>query len=99
MAQPRLPSIPNESQQDRLVRNVSEWTTYLSTKLKVRKFVKELNKHFTQAVCTQQSCAGSDTRCVCLQPIVHYGFIPCIVILGMTQTEPKPTWPQLLGPM
>ena len=35
----------------------------------------------------------------CMQPIVHYGFIPCIVVLGMTMTEPKPTLVQLVGPM
>jgi len=31
--------------------------------------------------------------------VVHYGFIPCIVILGMTMTEPRPTLVQLVGPM
>ncbi|DBA65608.1 TPA: hypothetical protein ACH3X2_002671 [Trebouxia sp. C0005] len=34
-----------------------------------------------------------------LKPVVHYGFIPCIVILGMTMTEPRPTLVQLVGPM
>lgn len=41
----------------------------------------------------------SDAWSVWLQPLVHYGFIPCIVILGMTCTEPRPTLLQLLGPM
>lgn len=33
------------------------------------------------------------------QPVVHYTFIPLIIILGMTMTEPRPTIAQLLGPM
>jgi hypothetical protein len=33
------------------------------------------------------------------QPIVHYTFIPLIIVLGMTLTEPRPTLAQLLGPM
>lgn len=32
------------------------------------------------------------------KPIFHYGFIPFIIVVGMN-TEPKPTWSQLLGPM
>lgn len=33
------------------------------------------------------------------QPIVHYGFIPTIVVLGMLYTEPRPSLAQLLSPM
>lgn len=33
------------------------------------------------------------------QPVVHYTFIPLIIVLGMTCTEPRPTLAQLLGPM
>lgn len=32
------------------------------------------------------------------KPTFHYGFIPFIIVVGMN-TEPKPTWSQLLGPM
>lgn len=32
------------------------------------------------------------------KPAFHYGFIPFIIVVGMN-TEPKPTWSQLLGPM
>lgn len=39
MAQGRLPDIPGQSQKDRLLKNASEWTTYLSTKLKVSRTV------------------------------------------------------------
>ena len=35
----------------------------------------------------------------CTQPVVHYTFIPLIIILGCTCTEPRPTLAQLLGPM
>lgn len=34
-----------------------------------------------------------------LQPVVHYTFIPLIIVLGMRFTEPRPTIAQLLGPM
>ena len=30
---------------------------------------------------------------------VHWGFIPTIIVLGMTCTEPQPSLAQLLGPM
>ena len=33
------------------------------------------------------------------QPIVHYGFIPTILVLGMLYTEPRPSLAQLLSPM
>lgn len=33
------------------------------------------------------------------QPIVHIGFIPTIVVLGMLYTDPKPSIAQLLSPM
>ena len=33
------------------------------------------------------------------QPVVHWGFIPAIIILGIATTEPKPTLAQLLSPM
>jgi len=33
------------------------------------------------------------------QPVVHYGFIPTIILLGMTQTEPAPHFVQLLSPV
>ena len=33
------------------------------------------------------------------QPIVHYGFIPTILVLGMLYTEPRPSLVQLLSPM
>ncbi len=33
------------------------------------------------------------------KPIVHWGFIPAIIILGATTTEPRPTLAQLLSPM
>jgi len=28
----------------------------------------------------------------------HYGYIPAIIVLGMTTTEPKPSILQILGP-
>lgn len=31
--------------------------------------------------------------------IFHYGYIPTIIVLGMTTTEPKPSLLQILGPM
>jgi import receptor subunit TOM7 len=31
--------------------------------------------------------------------VLHWGFIPAIIVVGMTCTEPKPTLGQLLGPM
>ena len=30
---------------------------------------------------------------------VHWGFIPAIIVVGMTCTEPKPSLAQLIGPM
>lgn len=30
---------------------------------------------------------------------LHWGFIPGIIIIGMTCTDPKPSLAQLLGPM
>jgi hypothetical protein len=30
---------------------------------------------------------------------VHWGFIPTIIVLGMTCTEPRPSLAQVLGPM
>ena len=42
---------------------------------------------------------GADSPGVDVQPIVHVGFIPLIIALGMTCTEPRPTLAQLLGPM
>ena len=30
---------------------------------------------------------------------LHYGFIPAIIVVGMTCTEPRPSLAQLLGPM
>ncbi|EIE25507.1 hypothetical protein COCSUDRAFT_52894 [Coccomyxa subellipsoidea C-169] len=33
------------------------------------------------------------------KPFVHYTFIPLIIVLGMTMTEPRPSIAQLLGPM
>ena len=36
---------------------------------------------------------------VSVQPIVHWGFIPAIIVLGATVTEPKPSLTQLLSPM
>lgn len=34
-----------------------------------------------------------------LKTALHWGYIPAIILLGMTQTEPRPSWGQLLGPM
>lgn len=34
-----------------------------------------------------------------LQTAVHYGYIPTIILLGMTLTEPRPSLAQLLSPM
>jgi len=34
-----------------------------------------------------------------MQPVVHYGFIPALIFLGMTQTEPRPSLAQLLSPV
>eukprot|EP00873_Tetraselmis_striata_P045632 jgi/Tetstr1/465896/TSEL_010512.t1 len=31
--------------------------------------------------------------------IFHYGYIPTIIVLGMTTTEPKPSLLQILGPI
>lgn len=33
------------------------------------------------------------------KPVVHWGFVPFIIVLGMTTTEPRPTFAQLLGPV
>lgn len=30
---------------------------------------------------------------------LHYGFIPAVILVGMTCTEPRPSLAQLLGPM
>lgn len=30
---------------------------------------------------------------------LHWGFIPAIIVVGMTCTDPKPSLAQLLGPM
>jgi len=30
---------------------------------------------------------------------LHWGFIPAIIVVGMTCTDPKPTLAQLVGPM
>ncbi len=30
---------------------------------------------------------------------LHWGFIPAIIVAGMTCTDPKPSLAQLLGPM
>ena len=30
---------------------------------------------------------------------LHWGFIPAIIVVGMTCTDPKPSLGQLLGPM
>lgn len=30
---------------------------------------------------------------------IHWGFIPAIIVVGMTCTEPKPSLAQVLGPM
>lgn len=30
---------------------------------------------------------------------LHWGFIPAVIIVGMTCTEPRPSLAQLLGPM
>jgi hypothetical protein len=32
----------------------------------------------------------------CVQPIVHWGFIPAIIVAGMLFTKPRPTVGQLL---
>lgn len=31
-----------------------------------------------------------------LQPIVHFGFIPAVILLGMLTTKPRPSLGQLL---
>ena len=31
----------------------------------------------------------------CMQPVVHYGFIPAVIIVGMLFTKPRPTIGQL----
>lgn len=33
-----------------------------------------------------------------LKPVVHYGFIPFILVLGMATTKPRPTLLQLFSP-
>lgn len=33
------------------------------------------------------------------QTALHVGYIPLIIYLGMTTTEPRPSLAQLLGPM
>lgn len=42
---------------------------------------------------------STDTRPPCLQPVVHFGFIPVIIVLGMSITEPRPSVSQLLSPI
>ena len=32
-----------------------------------------------------------------LKNAIHWGFIPAVIVAGMTLTEPKPTLGQLLG--
>ena len=44
-------------------------------------------------------CQELDIDYVLAQPVVHYTFIPLVIVLGMTCTEPRPTLAQLLGPM
>lgn len=34
-----------------------------------------------------------------LQTLLHWGYIPAIITIGMLTTEPRPSWVQLLGPM
>lgn len=46
---------------------------------------------FTLPICSHASAL--------LQTALHWGYIPAIILLGMTQTEPRPSWGQLLGPM
>lgn len=43
--------------------------------------------------------AALSVSCSCMQPVVHFGFIPAIILLGMTITEPKPGVAQLLSPI
>lgn len=47
----------------------------------------------------QLSSGNSFVDYACLQPVVHYGFIPVIIVLGMTVTEPRPAISQLLSPV
>jgi hypothetical protein len=42
---------------------------------------------------------SSKKKKLAVQPIVHYGFIPTILVLGMLYTEPRPSLAQLLSPM
>lgn len=52
------------------------------------------------AVCPGCKMPSSDIkRCDTSQPIVHYGFIPTIILLGMTMTEPAPHFVQLISPL
>jgi hypothetical protein len=34
-----------------------------------------------------------------LKTCLHVGFLPAIIVAGMTLTEPRPSLAQLLGPM
>lgn len=34
-----------------------------------------------------------------VKKVIHWGFIPAIIVVGMTCTEPKPSLAQVLGPM
>ncbi|CAL5219344.1 g1159 [Coccomyxa viridis] len=45
------------------------------------------------------ACQITNTVLEVAKPIVHYTFIPLIIVLGMTMTEPRPSLAQLLGPM
>lgn len=48
----------------------------------------------------QLSCADYPlASALLLQTALHVGFIPAIIVIGMTATEPRPSLAQLLGPM
>jgi len=40
-----------------------------------------------------------DAAAVYVKPLFHYGFIPAVVLIGMTCTSPQPKVIQLLTPM
>lgn len=44
-------------------------------------------------------CLAWDRASPYAKKAVHWGFIPAIIVVGMTCTDPKPSLAQVLGPM
>lgn len=69
-------------------------------------FAAQINMGKGQEVISQASSAvkvGIEKAWESVSPYaktaLHWGFIPAIIVVGMTCTDPKPTIAQLVGPM